>query len=369
MNRLLVPLAAVLLAVASGCSNTSTAAGTTTRAAAAEDSNTVVATFGDRKVTLGELDKSLKRDLGQLDRQYREKKHELRETSLEGLIAKELMEAEAKKRGMTEEEVLKTEVEGKVAPASEEEIRAFYDMQNMQAGGPGKPALPPFEQIKDRIGEYLHAQKQQKAVFDFLDQLKKDAGVVVTLAMPEEPPVEVAATGPSKGPANAPVTIVEFSDFQCPFCSRANPAIEQVLATYKDQVRVVFRDFPLPFHDKAQKAAEAGHCAAEQGKFWEMHDQMFANQQALDVDALKGYAKTVGVDEAKFAECLDGDKMAELVKKNMADGEEAGVSGTPAFFINGKMLSGALPFEDFKKAIDAELVRLGKAPVETAAGG
>jgi len=364
MNRLLVPLAAVLLAVASGCSNTSTAAGTT-RAAATEDSNTVVASFGDRKITLGELDKSIKRDLTQLDRQYNEKKHDLRETSLEGLIAKELMEAEAKKRGMTEEEVLKAEVEGKVAPASDEEIRAFYDMQSAQAG-PGKPPLPPFEQIKDRIGEYLHAQKQQKAVFDFLDKLKTDAGVVVTLAMPEEPTVAVAATGPSKGPANAPVTIVEFSDFQCPFCSRANASIAQVLDVYKDQVRVVFRDFPLSFHDKAQKAAEAGQCAADQGKFWEMHDQMFGNQQALDVDALKGYAKTVGLDEAKFAECLDGGKMAETVKKNLADGEEAGVSGTPAFFINGKMISGALPFEDFKKAIDAELVRLGKAPAETA---
>ncbi|HWV39327.1 MAG TPA: thioredoxin domain-containing protein [Vulgatibacter sp.] len=367
MNRLLVPLAAVLLAVATGCSNTSTAAGTT-RAAAAEDADTVVATFGDRKITLAELDETIKRDLVLLERKYQDEKYGLRESSLEGLVVKELMEAEAKKRGMSEEDILKAEVEGKVPPATEEEIRAFYDAESAKAGGAGQPGLPPFEMIQDRIREYLQAEKQQKAIMAFFDRLKKDAGVVMTLARPA-PTVEVAATGPSKGPADAPVTIVAFSDFQCPFCSRVNPTLTQVLDTYEDQVRLVFRDFPLPFHDKAQKAAEAGHCAAEQGKFWEMHDQMFANQRALDVPALKGYAKEVGVDEAKFDECLDGGKMAELVKKNMADGQDAGVTGTPAFFINGKMLSGALPFEEFKRAIDAELVRLGKAPAEAAAGG
>ncbi|HEY0839571.1 MAG TPA: thioredoxin domain-containing protein, partial [Vulgatibacter sp.] len=250
MNRLLVPLAAVLLAVMSGCSNTSTAAGTT-RAASTEDSATVVASFGDRKITLGELDKSIKKDLSQLDKQYREKKHELRETSLEGLIAKELMEAEAKKRGMSEEEILKAEVDGKSTPVTDEELRAFYDAQNAMAGQGGRPGLPPFDEIKGRMAEYLNAQKQQQAVFAFLDKLKTDAGVVVTLAEPEEPLVDVAAVGPSKGPADAPITIVEFSDFECPFCSRANAALAQVEEAYKGQVRVVFRDFPLPFHSKA----------------------------------------------------------------------------------------------------------------------
>src|SRR5690606_14570992 len=119
-------------------------------------------------------------------------------------------------------------------------------------------------------------------------------------AEPEVPTVVVEAVGPSRGPADAPVTIVEFSDFECPFCGRANPTIEQVEKAYPDQVRVVFRDFPLPMHPHARKAAEAGHCANEQGKFWELHDKMFANQRALGVDDLKGYAKEAGMDAAKF---------------------------------------------------------------------
>ncbi|AKU91343.1 thioredoxin domain-containing protein [Vulgatibacter incomptus] len=363
MNRLLVPLAAVLLAAVAGCSNTSSvgANGGVAGAAArgtAEDPSTVVATIGDKKITLGDLDKSIRGKLSTLEREHRQKLHELRQGSLEGMVAKQLMEAEAKKRGMSEEDMLRAEVEGKTAAPSDEEIRAFYD-QN--AGAPG---LPPFDQAKERIGQFLTAQKQQKAVMDFLDKLKTDAKVEITLAEPEAPAVHVEAIGPSRGAKDAPVTIVEFSDFECPFCSRANATLTQVEEAYAGKVRVVFRDYPLPFHASAQKAAEAGHCADEQGKFWELHDKMFGNQRALGVDELKGYAKELGLDSAKFDACLDGGKMAEKVSANAEAGEEAGVTGTPAFFINGKLLSGALPFDEFKKVIDAELAKAGVKTAE-----
>ncbi len=367
MNRVLIPLAVALLA-AVGCSNTSTAAGTAAARTNGEDPGTVVATVGETRITLGELDKSIKGDLGNLDKQYREKKHELRQQSLEGMIAKQLMEAEAARRGISEEDVLKAEVEAKITPVTDEEIQAFYAAQNHQATQMGRPGLPPIEEIKDRMGEYLMAQRQQTAVMDYLGQLKEEAKVEVTLAEPVAPPVHVEAIGPSRGPANAPVTIVEFSDFECPFCSRANEALAQVEAAYQGKVRVVFRDYPLPFHANAQKAAEAGQCAHEQGKFWALHDKMFENQKALDVDSLKGYAKDAGVDSAKFDACLDEGRMADTVKANMEAGQEAGVSGTPAFFINGTMLSGALPFDEFKKVIDAELVKAGVAPATETAG-
>ena len=165
---------------------------------------------------------------------------------------------------------------------------------------------------------------------------------------------------PRKGdPATAPVTIVEFSEFQCPYCSRVLPTVEKVMEEYGDKVAVVFRDFPLPMHKEAPKAAEAGHCANEQGKFWEMHDKLFENMRALQVDKLKSYAGELGLDQAKFDECLDSGRHAATVDASMKAGQAAGVRGTPAFFINGQFLNGAQPFENFKKIIDAELKAKG----------
>lgn len=352
MNRLLVPVAAVVALAVAGCSNTTTAA----RPTGSENANKIVARIGDETITLGQLDEEIKDELAGLERQFRSQKNQLRENSLEGLVAKRLMEAEAKKQGVTEDELMKSALEGKADSVTEEEVKAFYDQQSMQAAMAGQPnAIPPYEQIKDRMAQYLNQQKQQQAVVDFINKLKAEANVVISL-------VEVEAIGPSRGPAKAPVTIVEFSDFECPYCSRANEALTKVEEVYGDKVRIVFRDFPLSFHSNAKKAAEAGHCADEQGKFWELHDKMFENQRALGVDELKGYAKEIGLDSGKFDACLDGGKMAAKVEKNMEAGEEAGVSGTPAFFINGKMVAGALPFEEFQKVIDAELVRLGHAP-------
>ena len=167
----------------------------------------------------------------------------------------------------------------------------------------------------------------------------------------------MAATGPSKGPANAPITIVEFSDFQCPFCSRVNPTLAQVREKYGDKVRIVFRQFPLSFHQQAQKAAEASLCAGDQGKFWELHDAMFADQQALGVDQLKTKAAGLGVNAEQFNQCLDSGKHAATVQADLKDGSAAGVSGTPAMFINGRFLSGAQPLNEITKVIDDELAR------------
>ncbi len=161
-----------------------------------------------------------------------------------------------------------------------------------------------------------------------------------------------------KGDPNAKVTIVEFSDFQCPFCGRffrdTLPSIEkEYVATGK--VKMVFRDFPLSFHENAQKAAEAAECAHEQGKFWEMHDKLYNNQQALAVSDLKKYAADLKLDTTKFNSCLDSSKYKQETQNDEADGQKYGVSGTPAFFINGRKLVGAQPFSAFKSIIDAEL--------------
>ncbi len=160
---------------------------------------------------------------------------------------------------------------------------------------------------------------------------------------------------PSIGPDNAPITVIEFSDYQCPYCERAEPTVKQILSKYKDKVKFVYRDFPLGFHPYAQKAAEASECADEQKKFWEYHDILFKNQNALDIESLKKYAKELKLDESKFNKCLDSGKYASETQKDFEDGQKAGVSGTPTFFINGIKVVGAQPYNVFEQAIEQEL--------------
>ncbi len=164
-----------------------------------------------------------------------------------------------------------------------------------------------------------------------------------------------AGADPAFGPDNAKVKIVEYSDFQCPYCSRVVPTLKQIKETYGDKVQITFKNFPLSFHQYAQKAAEAAECANAQGKFWEMHDMMFSKQNALRIDDLKSYAKQLGLDQAKFDSCLDNGEMKAEVERDFQDGVSSGVQGTPAFFINGEFVSGAQPFDKFKEIIDKKL--------------
>ena len=171
---------------------------------------------------------------------------------------------------------------------------------------------------------------------------------------------------PIRGPENAKITIVEYSDFQCPFCGRVEPALKQVVDRYGNDVRIVWRNIPLPFHEHAMDAAEAAFAADAQGKFWPMHDKLFANQGALDRPSIDKYAADIGLDMAKYKAAMDGHTYKSKIDADMKDGAAAGVNSTPSFFINGQMLSGAQPFPAFKSAIDAELA---KANALVAAGG
>jgi protein-disulfide isomerase len=174
--------------------------------------------------------------------------------------------------------------------------------------------------------------------------------------MLDAPRQTVAAAGsPARGPSNAPIELIEFSDFQCPFCLRADPTIRQVLSTYGDRIRFVYRHYPLPNHPNARPAAEAAACADAQGKFWAYHDRLFANQSKLEPADLKQAAAEVGLDPAKFTACVDTHQTKDKVDADMRAGEEVGVNGTPAFFVNGRLLSGAQPFDVFKRVIDEEL--------------
>ena len=315
-----------------------------------QDPSAPVARLGGQTVTAGELDELVKKDLAQLEQQYQEQRYQLRRQALESMLRKRAFEAKAKQKGVTTEELIDKDVAQKIPNPSDEEIRALYD--RAKASG---QQLPPIDQVKPDIIRFIKSQKGQGVLAEYYEGLKKEMNIEVLLPPYEPPKVTVDATGPSKGPAAAPITIVEFSDYECPFCVKAEPTMKDLLAAYPDKIRLVYRDFPLPMHPRAPKAAEAAHCAGDQGKYWEMHDRLVANATKLEAKDLKVYARDVGVDGGKFDQCLDSGEKGKLVDMHKKAGEEVGVTGTPAFFINGRQLSGAQPLEAFRAIVDQEL--------------
>jgi protein-disulfide isomerase len=318
--------------------------------ATASDPSAPVAKLGGQVITEGELAKETKGEVMRAEAQHVEKIHQIKEQALDGMIEKRLIEAKAKAENLTSEQLLAREVDSKLTPPADTELQAMYDAAKAQ----GQP-LPPFEQIKPQIAKYATEQGKAKHKKAFLDKLRAETKVEVMLPPVLLPKVEVAAVGPSRGPDGAPITIVEFSDFQCPYCSRAEETVKKVMDAYKGKIRLYYRDYPLPFHGQAQKASEAALCAGDQNKYWEMHEKLFASQSALAVPQLKEHAKGLGLDAGKFDKCLDDGAKTKEVEVSKKAGEELGVSGTPHFFINGRPLSGAQPFEEFKKVIDLEL--------------
>ena len=300
-----------------------------------------VATVAGHPITRAELDKQVKAKLIEIDNE----RYEAMRDGLDELITVELYKQEAKARGTTVE-ALQAEIMAKVPEPTDAEIQKVYD--------DNKAALKDatLESVKPRIVEFLKQQKGAQAEQEYLEGLRKKYVTVVNL---QPPKIEVGTGGrPERGPKNAAVTIIEFSDYECPFCKKAEESVQQVLKTYGDKVRFVYRDFPLDIHENARPASEAAHCAQAQGKFWEFHDKLMA---ATDVspDKIKELADQVKLDRAKFDQCVAKQQFKAEIDKDIADATDVGVTGTPAFFINGRSLSGAEPFEKFKEIIDEEL--------------
>jgi protein-disulfide isomerase len=306
----------------------------------------VVATVGGEKITARQLDEKLQGELASLE----EQKHQMRKRGLDALINEKVLAAQAKKKGLSEDDFIKQEVEDKVPAPTEEQIKKVFD-DNVSRMPPGSTV----ESMREQIIRFLTDGPRRQKYQELITTLRNEADVKISLPTPPKPRRNVEAKGPSRGPADARVTIVEFSDFECPFCSRAHGTVEEVMRTYAGKVKLVFRQLPLNMHPNAFKAAEASLCAHEQGRFWEYHDVLFKNREKLQVADLKQHATQLGIDTGKFNECLDSGKMASTVREDMKAAEAAGVNGTPAFFINGVFLNGAVPIQDFKEVIDAEL--------------
>ena len=313
--------------------------------ALAEDTKDALAKVGDRMITEADIADAIAGPMMQITQQIYAAKKQAVDTAL----AEYLVDQEAHKRGVTREQLLQQEVTDKLPAVTDAEVQQIYDANQAQLGN------KPLAEIKPQIVQQLQGTQQQQRQQVFLRALRQAAAVKMYL---KPPMLNVATEGaPVRGSATAPVTIVEFSDFQCPYCARVQPTLAQIRDTYKDKVKIVYKDFPLRMHTNAPKAAEAARCVFEQDqeKYWAYHDKLFDNAQALAVEHLKQYAVDLQFDGAHFTTCLDSGKYAAAVRQDMAEGMKVGVSGTPAFVINGRFLAGAQPFSAFQEAIEDAL--------------
>jgi protein-disulfide isomerase len=310
--------------------------------AVAADSGAVVATIGTHKITEAEVNEKIKSQMAALE----SKIYDMKRQAIDAIADDYLISQAAQKSGMSVDAYMKKEVIDKVGHVSEADAKKYYDAHK----GPG---TVPFDKIKDRLVVALQNQKMQEGRDTLVEQLRKSEPLKVLLKAPR---VEVSSAGhPSLGPATAPVTIVEFGDFQCPFCKRAQPTIKEVLSKYPGKVRLVYMDFPLPMHNHALDAAKAARCANEQGKFWQYHDKLFQDQAKESPADLKAAAKQLGLNTTQFDSCFDKAKYQKEIEQDVAEGKKLGVDGTPSFYIDGRPLIGAVPLENFVQVIDDEI--------------
>jgi protein-disulfide isomerase len=315
----------------------------------------VAARVGDRAITVKDLDDRWRQDNPAELAQANQAIYDGRRAALDNLIATMLIEEAAKKGGVTPEQYMQAELGKRTKPVTDADIAEFYGENRGQMQGRS------LEEMSQLIRRYLTDRQGQLAREAVVAELRKAGPPVRVMFDPPRQTVAVAPEDPSLGPASAPVTIIEFSDFQCPFCQRVAPTLKQIRATYGDRVRIVWKDFPLTqIHPQAFDAAQAGNCAQEQGKFWEFHDQLFANQAALQPEYLKKYATAVGMDGSTFSTCLDSAKFQAKVQQALTAGGRLGISSTPTTYINGRMVSGAQPYEAFASVIDEELEKVAR---------
>jgi protein-disulfide isomerase len=311
----------------------------------------IVARVDGRAVTATEVDARWR----ELDPagfvRHSQEQYDARRRALEVIINEALLARAAAARGVSRDAFIQQETGKRTRPVTDAEIEQTY--RSMASRFPNAT----LDQLREPIRAYLTQQQRDTVIRALVDEAKS-AGAKVEIVMdaPRQT-IDVHSTDPVLGPASAPVEIVEFSDFQCPFCLAVTPTLKQVRDTFGDRVKIVYRDLPLSIHPNAFQAAEAAQCAREQGKFWDYHDKLFANQKALDAAHLKQYAGDLTLDTSAFNACLDQRKMKTLVEDDMKAAAQYGVESTPAFFINGRMFLGAQPFDAFRQAIQDELDR------------
>jgi protein-disulfide isomerase len=297
-------------------------------------------------------DKELEERAAPQLRELNAKIFEVKQQILNDMIGEQLVNLEAARLKLSTQVLLDREVYSRVVPPTPAEVDSYYLGIKDRIG-------VSLEEARPKILEFLSETRQRSAYDSYLSRLKSREKVVVLL----EPPRAVVAIDAARvrGPANAPITIVEFSDFECPYCAGAENTLQQLAARYPTQIRLAYRDFPLDFHPRALPSALASRCALAQGKYWPYHDLLFANQQHLENSDLSKFALQLDLDTKKFDECVAHATYAADIQHDLDEGQKLGITGTPAFFVNGIVLSGAVPMEEFADLIDRELQRIKSA--------
>jgi len=309
----------------------------------------VVATVGSTSITLGQLDeKALEQPAGSFgSMKLSQALYEARRAAADELVGNLLLDEEAKRLGSDRAKLIQQEISDRVTPVTEADVSAWY------RGNPQRVQGATLDQVRTPIMQLLQQERTQAARDTYLATLKAKTPVRILI----DPPRQTVSAGksPAKGGANAQIEVIEFADFECPYCLAAAPTVKKVMETYGDRIRLVYRNYPLPNHPRARPAAEAAQCANEQGQFWPYHDRLFAEAGKLTDADLKKAAADLGMDATRFNTCVDEHRYKAVIDEDQQAGNAAGVNGTPAFFVNGRLLSGAQPFEAFKRVIDEEL--------------
>jgi protein-disulfide isomerase len=305
----------------------------------ASDPGVVVAKVSGSNLTMADLQRKEGGKLLQAEYQYylNERK------ALEELIDNQLLADEARRRNISLDDLLNTEVYKGVKDPTEDQLEVYYE---------GLDTQEPYEAVRADVLQHIRDLRRTKARAAFVENLRKQANINVML-MPPTADLNLAKAY-TKGSQDAPVVFVEFADYECPYCQKVNPQIQQLKKEYGDKVALVYKDFPLPMHHSSEKAAEAARCAGEQGKFWEYHDVLFYSKM-LDVDQLKEHARVLKLDGDKFDQCLDSGSEAEAVKKDLEEGKDLGLTGTPSFFVNGHFFSGVIDYGTLKDMVNQQL--------------
>ena len=303
------------------------------------EASQVVARVSGTDLTLVDLQQKEGGKLLQAEYQYylNERK------ALEDLIDTRLLADEARKRNISLDQLLDTEVYKGVKDPTEDQLEVYYE---------GLDSQQPYQAVREDVLQHIRELRRTKARAAFVENLRKEAKINILL-MPPSADVEIAKAY-SSGSLNAPVVLVEFADYECPYCQKVNPQIQQLKKEYGDNLTVIYKDFPLPMHHGSEKAAEASRCAGEQGKFWEYHDVLFYSR-LIDVDALKEHARVLKLDGDRFDTCLDSGKQAAAVKQDLDEAKSLGLTGTPSFFVNGHFFSGVVDYAALKDIVNQQL--------------
>lgn len=311
---------------------------------AAHGGDAVLAEVDGAKLTRAEFDRRFTSRLFQARNGY----HEAERKALDEFIEQHLLERQAQKEGLTVEKLLEKHLNSKLPPdPSDDALRVYFEGIDTQES---------FDSIKPKIVDHLKQRRLAKMKTAYIQQLKDQAAISIRMAPPRAN-VSMKDT-PMRGAQDAAILMVEYADYECPYCLQIQPALAKLEAEYKGKLAFAYKDVPLPMHANAQKAAEAAHCAGVQGKYWEMHDIMLERKQ-LDVPMLKQYATVLKLDSPAFEKCLDSGAKADIVKAHLAEAQAMGIQGTPSFFINGRFFSGSATYEKLKEIVDEELKAQG----------